>query len=40
MKLALIGNGKMGRMIESLCGPESGFEVIGLVGPGDAASLS
>lgn len=40
MKVALIGNGKMGKMLASLCTPESGFEVVGMVGPGDAASLA
>ena len=35
MKLAIIGNGRMGRMIESVCGED--FEVAGFVGPGDCA---
>ena len=33
MKLAVIGNGRMGRMIQSVCG--DAFEVAGFVGPGD-----
>jgi len=40
VRVALIGNGKMGRMIESLCTPESGIAVAGLVGPGDADALA
>ncbi len=35
MKLAVIGNGRMGKMIESVCG--DAFEVAGFVGPGDHA---
>ena len=35
MKLAVIGNGRMGRMIQSVCG--DAFEVAGFVGPGDHA---
>ena len=35
MKLAVIGNGRMGRMIASVCGDD--FEVAGFVGPGDHA---
>lgn len=35
MKLAIIGNGRMGRMIANVCG--DAFEVAGLVGPGDHA---
>ena len=35
MKLALIGNGRMGKMIASVCG--DAFEVAGFVGPGDYA---
>ena len=34
MKLALIGNGRMGRMIEALCAQSDEFEVEGFVGPG------
>lgn len=33
MKLAIIGNGRMGKMIENVCGED--FEVAGFVGPGD-----
>ena len=40
MKLALIGNGKMGHMLASLCEAEEDLQVAGLVGPGDAASLA
>ena len=35
MRLAVIGNGRMGRMIESVCG--DAFEIAGFVGPGDYA---
>ena len=35
MKLAVIGNGRMGRMIANVCG--DAFEVAGFVGPGDHA---
>ena len=35
MKLALIGNGRMGKMIAGVCG--DAFEVAGFVGPGDHA---
>ena len=35
MKLAVIGNGRMGKMIEHVCG--EAFEVAGFVGPGDHA---
>ena len=35
MKLAVIGNGRMGQMIGSVCG--DAFEVAGFVGPGDHA---
>lgn len=37
MKLAVIGNGRMGRMIESVCAQGDAFEVAGFVGPGDHA---
>lgn len=39
MRLALIGNGRMGRMIESVCQKSGEFEVAGFVGPGDCAQL-
>ena len=39
MRLALIGNGRMGRMIESVCAGGEEFEVAGFVGPGDCAQL-
>ena len=35
MKLAVIGNGRMGKMIAGVCG--DGFEIAGCVGPGDHA---
>ena len=38
MKLALIGNGRMGRMIEALCASGDEFEVEGFVGPGACSS--
>ena len=34
MRLALIGNGRMGRMIDALCSQDERFEVAGFVGPG------
>lgn len=34
MRIALIGNGRMGRMIDSICAQEEKFEVAGFVGPG------
>ncbi len=39
MRLALIGNGRMGRMIDTLCAQDERFEVAGFVGPGACASL-
>lgn len=39
LRLALIGNGKMGRMIDTLCAQDERFEVAGFVGPGACASL-
>ena len=39
MNIALIGNGKMGRMIESLCEKDDALHVAGFVGPNDHASL-
>ena len=40
MNIALIGNGKMGRMIESLCEKDDALHVAGFVGPNDHASLN
>lgn len=40
MRLAVIGNGRMGKMIESVCLKGAEFEVAGFVGPGDYAQLS
>ena len=39
MNVALIGNGKMGRMLESLIAQDETMQVAGLVGPGDYAML-
>ena len=39
LRLALVGNGRMGRMIDSLCVGDGRFEVAGFVGPGACASL-
>ena len=33
MRIALIGNGRMGRMIETVCAQGDDFEVAGFVGP-------
>ena len=40
MKLAVIGNGRMGRMIGAVCEKDGTFEVAGYVGPGDCGRLS
>ena len=39
LRIALIGNGKMGRMIDSLCAQDGRFEVAGFVGPGACETL-
>ena len=39
MKLAIIGNGRMGKMIGAVCEKDDAFEVAGYVGPGDYARL-
>ena len=39
MNIALIGNGKMGRMLESLIAKDETMHVAGLVGPGDYGML-
>jgi len=39
MKIAVIGNGRMGRMIGEVCAKSEGFEAVGFVGPGDCAHL-
>ena len=39
MRIALIGNGRMGRMIDSICAQDERFEVAGFVGPGACESL-
>ena len=40
IRVALVGNGKMGRMIDSLCERDDGFVTAGLVGPGDCDTLA
>ena len=40
LRIGLIGNGKMGRMIDSICAQDERFEVAGFVGPGACAALS
>ena len=39
MNIALIGNGRMGRMIESVCAKDDDLHVAGFVGPGDCEML-
>ena len=39
MRLAVIGNGRMGRMIDSVCAQGQDFEVAGFVGPGACQTL-
>ena len=39
MNIALIGNGKMGQMLETLIAKDETMQVAGLVGPGDYAML-
>ncbi|MBR3795064.1 MAG: 4-hydroxy-tetrahydrodipicolinate reductase [Clostridia bacterium] len=39
MRLAVIGNGRMGRMIDSICVQGEAFEVAGFVGPGACRTL-
>ncbi len=39
MRVAVIGNGRMGRMIDAVCADEDGVEVAGFVGPGACARL-
>lgn len=39
MRLALIGNGRMGRMIDTLCAQDERFEAAGFVGPGACDAL-
>ena len=39
MNIALIGNGQMGRMIDTLCARDERLRVAGFVGPGACASL-
>ena len=39
MRIAVIGNGKMGRMIDTVCAQAGSVQVAGFVGPGACASL-
>lgn len=39
MRIAVIGNGRMGRMIDAVCAQDEAFEVAGFVGPGACESL-
>lgn len=39
MNIALIGNGRMGQMIDALCVQDEQLHVVGFVGPGACASL-
>ena len=39
MNVALIGNGRMGRMIDAVCAQEADMRVVGFVGPGACDSL-
>lgn len=39
LKLALVGNGKMGKMIDTLCAQDERWCVTGLVGPGACETL-
>ncbi|MGN0995666.1 MAG: 4-hydroxy-tetrahydrodipicolinate reductase [Candidatus Ventricola sp.] len=39
MRIAVIGNGRMGRMIDTVCAQEGIVQVAGFVGPGACASL-
>ena len=39
MRIALIGNGKMGRMIDSICANDETLQVAGFVGPGACSTL-
>ena len=40
MRIAVVGNGRMGRMIDTLCAQSRDFEVAGFVGPGACESLN
>lgn len=39
MRIALIGNGKMGCMIDSICAKDENLQVAGFVGPGACSTL-
>ena len=39
LRIGLIGNGKMGRMIDSICAQDEHFAVAGFVGPGACETL-
>ena len=38
MRIGIVGNGRMGHMIDTLCAQGDDFEVAGFVGPGACAS--
>ena len=40
MRIAVIGNGRMGRMIDAVCVQDDAFDVAGFVGPDACASLN
>lgn len=40
MRIAVVGNGRMGRMIDAVCAQDEVFEVAGFVGPDACASLT
>ena len=40
MNIALIGNGRMGKMIESICQKDPALHIAGFVGPGDHEMLA
>lgn len=40
MRIAVVGNGRMGRMIDAVCAQDEVFEVAGFVGPDACASLA
>ena len=39
MNIAIVGNGKMGRMLDEVCAERDDVRLIGHVGPGAFASL-
>ncbi|MED9821471.1 MAG: 4-hydroxy-tetrahydrodipicolinate reductase [Christensenellales bacterium] len=40
MRIAVIGNGRMGRMIDAVCAQEDGLNVAGFIGPGACSRLA